>query len=413
MSSRLLLLRLLWLCPFFVGCSAHYVYETRDIRALADQHKEPEAIAALDAAESANHYDELLYQLDRGAWLHRSGAYAESTRMLNAAADLADRRETVSFSEELLGKAPWRMGTLERQALHVLNTINYLELNQPDDAVVEARLTDSLLIQGRLEEKFREQFERNISLAPFDEDIRDYLERLVIGRYLSGIAHELSGNQEDAFIDYYDAWKLSRSAPPGAPTHVEHLGPWLLRNAKLLGRKELPELERDVSATDVPSGGELIVIIEAGKVPERAIEGPEGQGHWTVKARSWSHHKAIVEVSNQRVEAQTVTSLENIQLRRGYLGAMSDTERNSSFAVNAVMLGLYIVAWPVMFPVVIRRAWEVNIRLAQAWLALPAEFQIARLSVPLGTQHVLVDGKPFDVTVSPKRPALLIVVQPE
>src|SRR6478609_1524043 len=112
----------LLLFPLFVGCSAHYAYETRDMRALADSHHEADAVKALDAVQSAKHYDELLYLLDRGAWLHRSGEWEQSAKSLNEAANLADRRETVVISEELFGKVPWRMGTLERQSLHVINT---------------------------------------------------------------------------------------------------------------------------------------------------------------------------------------------------------------------------------------------------------------------------------------------------
>jgi hypothetical protein len=193
------------------------VRHTAQVRALAEAERYPEALQELDAAAGREPLDRLLVLTDRGALLHRAGAWEQSTRALREAAQLADERETVRLSEDLFGSAPWRMGTLERQALHTLNALNALQSRRLEEAAVEARLTDGLRLRQHLETRHRRKLEQNLTLVPFDEDFRAYLERPAIGLYVSGLAHELAGNEDSAFIDYLEAWRVTRLAPPGAP----------------------------------------------------------------------------------------------------------------------------------------------------------------------------------------------------
>ncbi len=398
------------------GCSAHYVNATAHVRELADRGDERGALAALDETAAAKKLDELLVEADRGALLHREGDWAQSAKVLNGVARLADAREVVTLGDEFFGRAPWRMGTLERQGLHVLNTLNYLMLGDTESAAVEARLTDSLHLQARLEEELRQEVERSFSLVAFDDSVREYLERLVIGRYLAGLAHELDGNRDSAFIDYYDAWRLSRSSPPGAPTSVEHLGPWLLTQARALQRPELSTLEAaypDLLPEEMGGTGEVVVVAEVGRIPERFIAGPPGQGFWTVRARAWPRSPTTVEVGEARVTAESVTSLENLLLRRGALGALTDTERVPSLWVNTALLGSYLLLPPVGAVLLTRRAVEVTLRMAQGWLTLPAEFRVTRVRLPVGTHELVVRSGESEqrrsVTVDARRPSVVVV----
>jgi uncharacterized protein len=413
-TAGLMLALLLW------GCSTHYVDATAQARALADEGQEPAALQALEQTAQQKELDELLLLADRGALLHRAGEWERSAQVLNQVARLADRREVVTLGDEFFGRAPWRMGTLERQALHTLNTLNYLQLGDTDSALVEARLTDSLLIQARIEAEARAQVERGFALVPFDQKLRRYLEQLVIGRYLSGLAHELDGNEDSAFIDYYQAFLISQAAPPGAPSSVEHLVPSLLARARRLERPELPTLEKlrpDVAAEQAPAGtGEVVVVIEAGKIPERFVAGAEGSKFWTVRARDWARGRAVIEVGEQTAQAETVTSLENLLLRRGALGALTDTERVASSWVNVALLGSYVLLPPVGGALLLRRVFEVHTRMAQGWLSLPAEFQVGRLRLPAGTHEVRVVAAGLTlsrtVEVAPGRPSLVVVRVP-
>ncbi len=77
-------------------------------------------------------------------------------------------------------------------------------------------------------------------------------------------------------------------------------------------------------------------------------------------------------------------------MRRGYLGALTDTERPASLSVNLALVGGYLLLPPVGAALLIKRAYEVNVRMAQGWLTLPAEIQIARVRAPAGTREVRV-----------------------
>ncbi|WP_163998057.1 hypothetical protein [Pyxidicoccus caerfyrddinensis] len=398
------------------ACTPSYVRHTARVQALAEAEQYPEALRELDAEAGRESLDPLLVVADRGALLHRAGEWEQSARALQEAAELADERETVRLSEELFGSAPWRMGTLERQALHTLNALNFLQLGRPEEAAVEARLTDALHLRQHLEARHRTELERNLALVPFDEDFRAYLERLAFGLYVSALALELSGNEASAFIDYLDAWRVTRLAPPGAPSHLAHLTPKLVAEARRLARPELPELEQahpEPVSPAAPDEGELVVFVEAGRIPERCVVPMGETSVWSVCARSWSHVKARVEVAGQSQEAETVTSLENLLLRRGALGALTDTERAPSLAVNLGTAVSWLLIPPVGGALVIRRVSEVNNRMAQGWLSLPAEFQVVRLPVPKGRQVVRVRTatreQVREVDISPGRPAVLVV----
>ncbi|MFP2930570.1 hypothetical protein ACLESO_36310 [Pyxidicoccus sp. 3LG] len=398
------------------ACSPSHVRHTSQVRALAESGRYSEAVSELDAEAQRASLDPLLVLADRGALLHRAGEWEQSARVLREAAELADERETVRLSQELFGSAPWRMGTLERQALHTLNALNHLQLGQPEAAAVEARLTNALHLRQHLEARHRTELERSLTLVPFDEDFRAYLERLAFGLYVSALAHELAGNEDSAFIDYLEAWRVTRTAPPGAPSHLPHLLPRLVSEARRLERPELPELERfhpEPVLPSAPDEGELVVIVEAGRIPERCLATRSGTQFWSVCARSWSHAKARVEVAGQSRSAETVTSLENLLLRRGALGALADTERAPSVAVNLGTFVSYLLVPPVGAALLIRRVSEVNNRMEQGWLSLPAEFQVVRLPLPQGRQTVRIRTgtreQVHEVDVSPRRPAVLVV----
>ncbi|RKG62487.1 hypothetical protein D7X30_04155 [Corallococcus sp. AB011P] len=399
------------------ACSPSYVQRTAQVRVLAESARYTEARKELAAEADRSSLDALLVAVDDGALLHRAGEWEQSARVLNEAAALADARETVSLSQELFGSAPWRMGTLERQTLHALNALNQLKLGRPEAAAVEARLTNALHLRQHLEALHQTELERSLAFVPFDEDFRAYLERLSIGLYVSALAHELAGNEDSAFIDYLEAWRITRGTPPGAPSSLTHLLPRLVAEARRLGRPELLELEpllveRPPEPVS-PDPGELVVVVEAGWIPERCLVPRSGTQVWSVCTRSWSHAKARVEVAGRSQVAETVTSMENLLIRRGALGAMADTERAPSLAVNLGAAASYVLVPPLGAALIIRRVVEVNTRMAQGWLSLPAEFQVARLSLPQGRQtvtlHMGTREQVHEVDIRPGRPQVLVV----
>ncbi|AKF86987.1 hypothetical protein MFUL124B02_36175 [Myxococcus fulvus 124B02] len=378
------------------GCRASYVQHTAKMRTLADEGRFDEALAELDTAARNEELelDPLLVAADRGGLLHRAGDWEASSRVFVEASRLADEHEVVRLSEEFTGNIPWRMGALERQTLHTLNALNYLQLGRADEAAVEARLTSALNLQRHLMQRYDVQLEHHLLAIPIDEELRPYLVQSVIGLYVSGLAHEVAGNEESAFIDYLAAWRITRSAPRGAPSSMTHLEPWLLAQARRLGRPELEELERAIQTPVAPGldgAGELVVVVETGKLPQRCIlERAEGQRVWSACPRPWVRGQVRVEVDGAGWETETVTSLENLLLRRGNVGALLDATRQPNLWARVGALSLFVVVPPLGGYLLLRTSIEHSTQIEQGWLSLPAEFQVARISLPPGRQTVRI-----------------------
>ncbi|MFY1828059.1 hypothetical protein ACN47A_19210 [Myxococcus fulvus] len=394
LASRLLGLVLLVVLS---GCRASYVQHTAKMQTLADEGRFGEALAELDtvAQDEALEVDPLLVAADRGGLLHRAGDWEASSRVFVEASRLADEHEVVRLSEEFTGNIPWRMGALERQTLHTLNALNYLQLGRADEAAVEARLTSALNLQRHLMQRHDIQLEYHLLAIPIDEELRPYLVQSVIGLYVSGLAHEVAGNEESAFIDYLAAWRITRSAPRGAPSSMTHLEPWLLAQARRLGRPELEELERDIQAPVAPGlgdgAGELVVVVETGKLPRRCILGrAEEQRVWSACPRPWVRGQARVEADGAGWETETVTSLENLLLRRGNVGALLDATRQPNLWARVGALSLFVVVPPLGTYLLFRTSIEHSTQIEQGWLSLPAEFQVARISLRPGRQTVRI-----------------------
>jgi len=373
-----------------LGCSGHYVDAMRPVHELARAGRPAEAFDRLEQQTRGTDWDALLVSLDEGALLHRAGRFQESAQALNRAVQLADDRETVSFSEEVFGKAPFRMAKHEKQALHALQALNYLQLGNVDEALVEARLTDLRQTKLAAEGERSRQEERFVTGNAVDEKQRAFFEQLVFGRYVSGLAYELEGQSDAAFIDYYRVYELGRQAPADARVRPAQLVPRLLRMARELGRPEAESLAREnpglAEESALGPDGELVVVVEAGFGPEVVLD--ERLRAYVLRPRERSTNPGYVVAAGAPWVPEAVSSLEELAERRTFAGVLVDRERSASVAINTVMFASYFVLFPVMMPLLIKRGYESGIRMGQSWLMLPAEFKVARLRLPAG-KHVV------------------------
>lgn len=144
------------------SCSAHYSYDTHTVRQtwLADDYEG--ALRQLEPFRQNPKWDRLLVALDEGALAYAAGQTERSIRVLNEVAALAEQRETVSVSQDIFGSAEYRLATHERHALHVLQSLNYLQQGDLENALVEARLTDLVQWKIKHEEAPQKSKERYI-----------------------------------------------------------------------------------------------------------------------------------------------------------------------------------------------------------------------------------------------------------
>ncbi|HSP77246.1 MAG TPA: hypothetical protein VLQ93_01860, partial [Myxococcaceae bacterium] len=236
------------------GCAGDYVARTRGVRSAYESEEYAAALSRLEELEKrGSEKDRLLVLLDRGMVLHAAGRWTESIPVLAEAERLAAELDVVSVSEEagtLLTnerERAYRGEDFERLMISVLQALNYAQLGQDEEALVEVR-------------RVNERLERMVT-----EEKKPY-EQLAIARYIGGVLYEDQREWDSAYIDYAKALELEpRLGPLAEP---------LLRLAKKTGRldeyerlrKRFPEVAHEPLG---PGEGQLLVVVEAGLSPEK------------------------------------------------------------------------------------------------------------------------------------------------
>jgi hypothetical protein len=204
--------------------------------------------------------DALVRSLQRGMVLHAAGRHAESNAALEEAEREAEERLTRSVARaagSLLvndGVLEYLPTPSERAMIPYYRMLNYLALDRPAEARVEAGRLSALLGEREAEEKcVREGFLQ----------------------YLSGLVYQSAGERNDALVSFrraeraYDACPGEETAPPGP------LGADLWRAAREAGVEEVADSAArryGISGAPVAGAGEVVVLVEHGWVAYRAPE---------------------------------------------------------------------------------------------------------------------------------------------
>ncbi len=389
------------------GCAGDYVARTRDLRrAYEGGRYDVAAKGFADEVQSGPEIDRLLALMDEGMVLHASGRHEESIRVLEDAKKLADQLDVVSVSEEakvLLSserEKAYRGEDFEKLMIPVLQALNYAQLGRDEDALVEVR---------RVNERMQKMI---------NDENKPY-EQLAVARYLSGVLWEDSGHDDDAFIDYEAANELAGD--------LGTLAEPLLRLALRTGRDQAVEALRrqypGVAAPPLGRGeGQLVVVLEAGRVPEKTNGTYQGQAKAELIAipvfrdRPWNRDARVSVDGGDPVAPTAVTSLERVSkihlddrigrmiakqiaalaLRAGIAAGVGKATNSEALGV-LTFIGLSFANQPDL----------------RSWLSLPAQFELARFRLPAGSHEVTVTvaGQPLTrtVEVTPRRIALLVL----
>jgi hypothetical protein len=138
----------------------------------------------------------LNFLLDSALINMRCGNYEESNGYFHEADELAEKLWTKSLSREAASflindyTIPYVGEDFEKVFINLFSAINYVLLENFDEALVECRRLDSLLTL------YNDKYEKK---NVYKED--------AFGRYLSGLIYEAEGQVEDAYIDYYKAYQ--------------------------------------------------------------------------------------------------------------------------------------------------------------------------------------------------------------
>ncbi|MGZ3796057.1 MAG: COG3014 family protein [Pseudobdellovibrionaceae bacterium] len=206
--------------------------------------------------------DQLVYLLDYSVALQMGGKIKESALALQRADRLADFQDYTSLSHEasslLLNQemVQYKGDSFEKIYINAYAALDYLELNQLDEALVETR---------RMNEKYNK----------INHEDRKTFEKNVFGKYLSAMIWEANQNWDDAYIAYEEAYNLD----PNIPFLAEDL----IRSAKRARRTDAYQKWKKVFPQETEKKewydrnyGELIIIYEQGWGPRKTLVGGQG-----------------------------------------------------------------------------------------------------------------------------------------
>jgi hypothetical protein len=149
--------------------------------------------------------DDLLRQLQHAVLLRYDGQFEESNQLLQEAAREIEDRYTKSVSRAALSlltndrALAYNPPAFERMMVHYYGALNYLSLDDPDEAAVEARLLSAQL------------------MADSDEHLDDREIRVRRSlHYFAGAVFETAGDWNAAEVAYRNAWE-GWNTNPGAP----------------------------------------------------------------------------------------------------------------------------------------------------------------------------------------------------
>jgi len=138
----------------------------------------------------------VLYGMDRGMTLQLAGDYQKSNSMLEQAEDEVDRLYTRRIRTETAAfltndnELPYEGDPYEQVLINVIKAINYAELGQWQDALVEARRID-----------------HRLNVLSDSTSNKNAYRNDAFARYLTGILYESTGDLNNAFIAYRTAYE--------------------------------------------------------------------------------------------------------------------------------------------------------------------------------------------------------------
>lgn len=263
-------LRHYYFIPFLllIGCATYY-QKNIVFQDYFSQGKLEEANDYLDKNKKlSKSNNQLLYDLQKGVVLQMLDNYSESNTYFEEAYTFTeDYRKNYSLEAlSLLTNPtvkPYTGEDHEVVLIHYFKAINYLKLNQLDEALVECRRINIKL--NELNDRYQDKKNR-YSVDPFAHNIM-------------GIVFEAAGEVNDAFIAYRNAYEAYKSTSSFLSVKVpEQLKKDLLRTAYLNGfRNELIRFENEFDVKyehENNEGGELIFLWHNGLGPVKS--------EWTV-----------------------------------------------------------------------------------------------------------------------------------
>ncbi len=253
------------LAGLLAACSSFDPYRLVDQNLLANDPKRADAVIE-QAEKEYGSRSRLLYEMDRGMTLHLAGDYVRS----NVELEKADREVERLYTRSIRGETaafltndtllPYEGEPYEHVMINVIKALNYVGLGQLTEALVEAR-----------------QIDHRLNVLSDRAKSKDSYRDDAFARYLSGVLYEASGDVNNAFIAYrnayeaYDSMRAWSRVPPPSMLQAD-----LLRTSEALHlNQEFEEYRRRfpgatwVSQAMQQQLAQVVVIGYNGRAPRK------------------------------------------------------------------------------------------------------------------------------------------------
>ncbi len=246
------------LCFGIFGCATYY-NKSKDTETALYERDYKKAAAKIESNRFlGKKRNALLYYLEMARVSHLEGNFKKSIAYFNYADFLMDQYNSVA--DIAVGMAinpamqPYRPEAHEKILAHYYNALNYLYLNDVEDAVVEARKIN-----------LRQQA---LSISVKDKDTK--YKQDPFGLMLMGMIYESDFDYNNAMIAYRNAFNTYQSSKIESlmGTMPSTLPADVARTAKLAGINHGLKIDKDINYNlSKGPGGELILFWENGLAP--------------------------------------------------------------------------------------------------------------------------------------------------
>lgn len=400
----------------FSGCAGSIKYNTLENYVSSGNCRL--AVEYLQDKESAyGNPRRLNFLLDSAMINMLCGKYEESNRYLHEAERLAEKLWTRSLTGEAASllindyTLPYRGEDFEKALVNLFSAINYLMLDNYEEALVECRRLDSLLTL--LNDKYDK---KNV----YKED--------AFGRYLSGMIYESEGSMNDAYIDYYKALKTYESYREDYGTPVpKALTADLYRVAEATGRLSEIRLEfsyygeknRRTDREETGDSGKIVMIHFNGKSPvklEDRIIVVTKYGPVSIAFPRYAVNRPACRESSLKAVSKAISSetrselaedineiaLKNLDDRKGriMIKAVARAAAKQAAINNLVKDDSLRKVFNLLNTAFVERADT------RTWRTLPGEIYLAKLHLPPGDYEIEADscGRKYDLGKVSLRP---------
>ena len=355
------------------------------------------AIKNLEDLSRASGGDQLVYLMDYGSALQICGDYKKSNSVFIQAEKLADENDITSVSrvtgatlmnEEMI---QYKGDTFEKLFLNVSIALNYLQLGQLDDALVEVRKMNQKFVKLSSENK------KNFELNSFS-------------KYLSALIWEADKKYDDACIDFKDAYFLD--------TNYRSVGADMLRTCWKAHRPdEYKMLSKKMSATDDEiknskdyNKTELVLIFMQGWGPRKAPRPGDNISVSLVPVYNTTTYLKA-EINNKSFFSEPVYNVEQAAIKTLEDDYASLVARRIAARVAKEVLASQIrqkdgalgtAAWLLMVA-----AERADLR---QWSIFPKTFQVIRIPVTAGENTLKLSGLDYAKNVSEQMPDLVFKI---